>query len=295
MTFQETQRLRLGIPKGSLQESTLTLFARAGFNIVVNGRSYFPTCNDEEIAPVLLRAQEIPRYVADGVLDAGITGHDWVVENKVDVIEVAELVYAKQSMRPVRWVLAVHENDEAKSVRDLEGKTIATEVVNITRDYLASHGVNAKVEFSWGATEVKVPHLVDAIVDVTETGSSLRENNLRIVDTVLESTTRLIANRESMRDEVKSRKIEDLAILLQGAIRAWGRVLLRMKVPQDRLPAVLGALPLDPEPDVYAPDKSGNVIVNAVMDKGKARRLSPELRRLGAFSLVEFAVNQLID
>ena len=219
--------MRLGIPKGSLQESTLTLFARAGFNIVVNGRSYFPTCDDEGIAPVLLRAQEIPRYVADGVLDAGITGHDWVVENKVDVVEIAELVYAKQSMRPVRWVLAVHENNEAKSVRDLEGKTIATEVVNITRDYLASHGVNAKVEFSWGATEVKVPHLVDAIVDVTETGSSLRENNLRIVDTVLESTTRLIANREAMRDEVKSRKIEDLAILLQGAIRAWGRVLLR--------------------------------------------------------------------
>ncbi|HQP99315.1 MAG TPA: ATP phosphoribosyltransferase [bacterium] len=295
MTFQDTQRLRLGIPKGSLQESTMTLFARAGFNITVNGRSYFPTCDDEEIAPVLLRAQEIPRYVADGVLDAGITGHDWVVENKVDVIEVAELVYAKQSMRPVRWVLAVHENDEAKSVRDLEGKTIATEVVNITRDYLASHGVNAKVEFSWGATEVKVPHLVDAIVDVTETGSSLRENNLRIVDTVLESTTRLIANRESMRDEVKSRKIEDLAILLQGAIRAWGRVLLRMKVPQDRLPAVLAALPPDPEPDVYAPDRSGNVIVNAVMDKGDARRLSPELRRLGAYSLAEFAVHQLID
>ena len=273
----------------------MTLFARAGFRISVNGRSYFPQCDDEEIAPVLLRAQEIPRYVADGVLDAGITGRDWVVENKVDVIEVADLVYAKQSMRPVRWVLAVHEDSDIDSVEDLEGKTIATEVVNITKDYLASHGVNAKVEFSWGATEVKVPYLVDAIVDVTETGTSLRENKLRIVDTVLESTTKLIANREAMRSESKARKIEDLAMLLEGAMRAWGKVLLRMKVPKEKLSAVLAVLPGERQADVYASDAARNVLVDAVIKERDVRRLSPELRRLGAFSLAEFAIHKLID
>ncbi len=295
MTFEDQKRVRLGVPKGSLQESTLTLFSRAGFQISVNGRSYFPRCDDEEIAPVLMRAQEIPRYVGDGVLDAGITGHDWVVENKVDVIEVVDLVYAKQSMRPVRWVLAVHEDSSIQSVQDLEGKTIATEVVNITKDYLASHGVSAKVEFSWGATEVKVPYLVDAIVDVTETGTSLRENNLRIVETVLESTTKLIANRKSMRDPEKARKIDDLSVLLQGAIRAWGRVLLRMKVPQDKLSTVLDFLPSERPADVYASDVGGNVMVDVVMKERDVRRLSPELRRLGAFSLAEFDVHKLID
>lgn len=295
MSFEDRERLRLGVPKGSLQEATIALFGRAGFQISVNGRSYFPRCDDEEIAPVLLRAQEIPRYVADGVLDAGVTGWDWVVESKVDVVEVAELIYAKQSMRPVRWVLAVHEDSDIRSVSDLEGKTIATEVVNITKDYLASHGVNAKVEFSWGATEAKVPYLVDAIVDVTETGTSLRENKLRIVDTVLESTTRLIANREAMRSPAKANKIEDLSLLLQGAIRAWGKVLLRMRVPKERLSAVLAVLPSERSADVYLPEESGIAVVDAVVKATDVRRLSPELRRLGAFSLAEFAVHRLID
>jgi ATP phosphoribosyltransferase len=295
MPFSEKSKLRFGLPKGSLQDATLALLEKAGYRFMVNSRSYYPQSDDEEIAPVLLRAQEIPRYVADGALDAGITGWDWVIECKVDVVVVADLIYAKQSFRPVKWVLAVYEDAPIQSVYDLEGKIIATEVVNITKDYLASHGVNARVEFSWGATEVKVPHLADAVVEVTETGASLRANKLRIVDTILTSTTKLIANREAMRDERKSRKIEDIAVLLKGAIAAWGKVLLRIRIPEAKLASALKIIASERQPTVYGADTDGNVVVDAVVKEREVRRLTPELRRLGALSLTEFAVNKIID
>jgi ATP phosphoribosyltransferase len=295
MPFSEKSKLRFGLPKGSLQDATLALLEKAGYRFMVNSRSYYPQSDDEEIAPVLLRAQEIPRYVADGALDAGITGWDWVIECKVDVVVVADLIYAKQSFRPVKWVLAVYEDAPIQSVYDLEGKIIATEVVNITKDYLASHGVNARVEFSWGATEVKVPHLADAVVEVTETGASLRANKLRIVDTILTSTTKLIANREAMRDERKARKIEDIAVLLKGAIAAWGKVLLRIRIPEGKLASALKIIASERQPTVYGADTQGNVVVDAVVQEKDVRRLTPELRRLGALSLTEFAVNKIID
>jgi ATP phosphoribosyltransferase len=295
MPFAEKNKLRFGLPKGSLEEATLALLEKAGYRFIVNSRSYFPQSDDEDIAAVLLRAQEIPRYVADGALDAGITGWDWVIECNVDVVVVADLIYAKQSMRPVKWVLAVHEDSPIRSVYDLEGKIIATEVVNITKDYLASHGVNARVEFSWGATEVKVPYLADAVVEVTETGASLRANKLRIVDTILQSTTKLIANREAMRDEWKARKVDDIAMLLKGAIEAWGKVLLRISIPQEKLESALKIIAAARQPTVYAADAEGNVVVDAVVKERDVRRLTPELRRLGALSLTEFSVNKIID
>ncbi|MEA2063518.1 MAG: ATP phosphoribosyltransferase, partial [Gemmatimonadota bacterium] len=217
-------KLKIGLPKGSLQESTLDLFRKAGYDFSVSQRSYFPSIDDPDLEAMLIRAQEMARYVQDGVFDAGLTGKDWIMENSAEVVEVAELVYAKQSMRPVRWVLAVPNDSIIQSVKDLEGKKIATEVVNIARSYLEKNGVSAEVEFSWGATEAKVPELVDAIIEVTETGSSLRANNLRIVETVLESTTRLIANKTSWADPVRREKIENIALMLTGAIEAQGKV-----------------------------------------------------------------------
>ena len=222
--------IKIGLPKGSLQEATFELFRKAGYNFGVSERSYFPSIDDPELEAMLIRAQEMARYVQDGVFDAGLTGHDWIVENEADVVEVADLVYAKRSMRPVRWVLAVLIDSDIKTVKDLEGKRIATEVVNIARKYLKSNGVNAEVEFSWGATEAKVPELADAIIEVTETGSSLRANNLRIVETVLESTTRLIANKQSWADSAKREKIENIALMLKGAIAAEaGRAFARQR------------------------------------------------------------------
>src|SRR6202030_4362787 len=236
-------KLKLGIPKGSLENATVDLFRRAGFQITTNSRSYFPAIDDPEIECMLIRAQEMARYVEDGVLDAGLTGRDWVQENEAQVHTVADLIYAKQSFGKVRWVLAVPESAPVKSVKDLEGKIIATELVATTKRYLAANGVSAKVEFSWGATEVKPPVLADAIVEVTETGSSLRANNLRIIETVLESNTQLIANVDSWRDEWKSRKMEDIRMLLEGAINALGRVGLMLNVEKVNLPAVLCILP----------------------------------------------------
>ncbi|OGW19789.1 MAG: ATP phosphoribosyltransferase, partial [Nitrospinae bacterium RIFCSPLOWO2_12_FULL_47_7] len=231
--------LKLGIPKGSLEEATVKLFAKAGYNITIKSRSYFPSIDDDEIECMLIRAQEIPRYVADGVLDAGLTGKDWVMENRVDVVEVADLIYSKQSSRPVRWVLAVPNDSPIKSAKDLQGKRIATEAVNMTTDYLKKFGVTAHVEFSWGATEVKAPKLVDAIVEITETGSSLRANNLRIVDTIMESTTKFIMNKAAHKDEWKLNKVDRLVLMLKGAMAANGKVGIMMNVPKSKLSAIM--------------------------------------------------------
>ena len=245
-----TNILKLGIPAGSLQEATAELFRRAGYKITFSSRSYYPTIDDDEIECLLIRAQEMARYVQNGVLDAGLTGYDWIMENEADVHEVAELVFSKVSRRPVRWVLCVPEDSPIKSVKDLQGKRIATEAVGMTTRYLAKHGVTAEVEFSWGATEVKPPKLADAIVEVTETGSSLRANNLRILDEVLKSTTRFIANHRSYADPWKKQKIDDIALMLQGAMAAEGKVGLMMNVPRDRLKNVLSLLPALQKPTI---------------------------------------------
>src|SRR5271167_511667 len=247
---EQIVKLKLGIPKGSLENATIDLFRRAGFNIVTSSRSYFPAIDDPEIECMLIRAQEMARYVEDGVLDAGLTGRDWVEENEAKVENVADLIYAKQSFGKVRWVLAVPEASPFQSVQDLEGKIIATELVAATRRYLARNGVSAKVEFSWGATEVKPPELADAIVEVTETGSSLRANKLRIIETVLESNTQLIANKTSWQDDWKRAKLEDLKLLLDGAINALGKVGLMLNVRKDCLPVVLGILPALKKPTI---------------------------------------------
>ena len=235
--------LKLGIPKGSLEEATVKLFGRAGYNIRIKSRSYFPSIDDDEIECMLIRAQEIARYVADGVLDAGLTGKDWILENRADVEEIAPLVYSKVSARPVRWVLAVPNDSTIQSVKDLQGKRIATEVVNLTTDWLKDNGVTAHVEFSWGATEVKAPKLVDAIVEVTETGSSLKANNLRIVDTLMESTTRFIMNKEASQDKWKRNKVDRLVVMLQGAMAANGRVGLMLNAPKQNLDAIINIFP----------------------------------------------------
>ncbi len=287
--------LKLGIPAGSLQEATAELFRRAGYKITFNSRSYYPTIDDEEIDCLLIRAQEMARYVEDGVLDAGLTGHDWVVETGADVHEVAELVFSKVSRRPVRWVLCVPEDSPVRAVKDLQGKRIATEAVGLTRSYLARHGVEAKVEFSWGATEVKPPKLADAIVEVTETGSSLRANNLRIVDEVLQSTTRFIANRRSYAETWKKQKIDDIALMLRAAIAAEGKVGLMMNVPRDNLQKVLTLLPALQQPTVSDLADSDWVDVNTVLDESVVRQIIPRLKAAGARGIVEYPLTKLID
>lgn len=245
-----TQRkLKLGIPKGSLENATIDLFKKAGFNINASSRSYFPSCDDPELECMLIRAQEMARYVDDGVLDAGLTGFDWIQESGADVVKIADLVYSKASFGKVRWVLAVPESSPVQSVKDLEGKIIATELVEATRKYLAANGVTAKVEFSWGATEVKPPHLADAIVEVTETGSSLRANKLRIVEELFSSNTQLIANKTAAADEWKAQKLSDMKMLLEGAIAALGKVGLMLNVEREHLEDVLGILPALKNPD----------------------------------------------
>lgn len=286
--------LKLGLPKGSLQESTIKLFAKAGYHFSVSDRSYFPSIDDEEISAILIRAQEMARYVDDGVFDVGLTGKDWIVENNADVIEVADLVYAKQSRRPVRWVLAVAEKSNIKSVKDLEGKRIATEVVNITQKYLKEHGVSADVEFSWGATEVKVPDLVDAIVEVTETGSSLRANKLRIIDTVLTSTTKLIANKHSWKNAWKKEKIENMAILLKSAIAAEERVGLKMNVKKDHLEKILKILPSITSPTISHLKDENWVALETIIEETIVRKIIPELLRNGATGIIEYPLNKVI-
>ena len=287
-------KLKLGIPKGSLQQSTIDLFYNAGYKITVSPRSYFPSIDDDEIECMLIRAQEMARYVESGVLDAGITGHDWVVENDADVIELKELQYAKATLNVVRWVLAVPEDSPIQSVKDLEGKTISTEVVNITKKYLEKHGVNAKVEFSYGATEVKVPHLADAIVEITETGSSLRANKLRIVDTVLETTTMFIVNKDAYKDEWKRKKIERILIMLEGALKAKTRVGLMMNAPKENLDNILKLFP-DKNPTISTLADENWVDILVIFRKERVRELIPKLKELGVNSIVEFPLNKFIE
>lgn len=288
------KKLKLGLPKGSLEEATVSIFKKAGFKISIRSRSYFPAIDDDEIECMLLRAQEMSRYVEDGVLDAGLTGLDWILENESDVQEVANLVYAKQGMRSVRWVLAVPEDSPIKSVADLQGKKIATEAVNLTRRFLEKNGVSAKVEFSWGATEVKPPQLVDAIVDITETGTSLRANKLRIVEELLTSTTRLIANRDSWRDPWKREKLENIAILLQGAIKAESFVGLMVNVEEQNLQAVLDLLPSLQKPTISRLSDDSWFDVMVVLEEKEVRDLIPRLKRSGATGIVEFPLNKIV-
>ena len=287
-------KLKLGIPKGSLENATIDLFRRAGFNITTSSRSYFPAIDDPEIECMLIRAQEVARYVEDGVLDAGLTGSDWVEECEARVVTVANLIYAKQSFGKVRWVLAVPEASPFRSVQDLEGKVIATELVATTRRYLAAHGVRAKVEFSWGATEVKPPELADAIVEVTETGSSLRANKLRILETVLESNTQLIANLDSWQDEWKRRKLEDLRMLLESAINALGKVGLMLNVHRDDLAAVLEVLPALKKPTISHLSDEEWLAVNTILDESTVRHIIPRLKKAGAQGIVEYPLNKIV-
>jgi ATP phosphoribosyltransferase len=286
--------LRLGIPKGSLQDATIELLGRAGWKVAVSSRSYVPSIDDPEIDCLLVRAQEMARYVESGALDAGITGHDWVAETQADVLELAELVYAKQRLARVRWVLAVPEDSAILTPKDLEGKVIATEVVGITKNYLAKHGVSAKVEFSWGATEVKVPQLADAIVEVTETGSSLRANRLRILDTVLESTTVFIMNRNAAKDEAKREKAENLVLMLQGAIAAATRVGLMLNVRREDLATVLAVLPALKNPTISTLSDSEWVAVNTIIEEAVVRQILPKLKAAKAQGIVEYPLNKIV-
>jgi ATP phosphoribosyltransferase len=287
-------KLKLGIPKGSLENATIDLFRRAGFNITTSSRSYFPAIDDPEIECMMIRAQEMARYVEDGVLDAGLTGRDWIEEIEANVHAVADLIYAKQSFGKVRWVLAVPETSPFQSVKDLEGKIIATELVATTRRYLAKNGVAAKVEFSWGATEVKPPVLADAIVEVTETGSSLRANKLRIVETVLESNTQLIANVDSWKDAAKRRKVEDIRLLLDGAINALGRVGLMLNVRKECLPAILDILPALKKPTISNLSDDEWVAVHTILEEITVRNIIPRLKEAGGQGIVEYPLNKIV-
>ncbi|MBI2842545.1 MAG: ATP phosphoribosyltransferase [Armatimonadetes bacterium] len=287
-------KLKLALPKGSLQEATFGLLKRAGFDFRASTRSYHPTCDDQEIEATLLRAQEIPRYVEAGVLDAGITGYDNIMECGSDVQEICELHYSKATALPYRWVLAVPKDSSITGPADLEGKRVATELVNVTKRYLERHGVNAEVEFSWGATEVKVPELVDAIVEGTETGSTLKAHGLKIIDTLLESTTRFIANKDSWQDEWKRHKMENIAMLLQAALNAEGLVGLKMNVERASLNTVLGILPALKNPTMSPLSDEGWVALEIIVEGKTVRDLIPSLRRAGATGIVEYPLNKVI-
>jgi ATP phosphoribosyltransferase len=288
-------KLRIGIPKGSLQQATIQLFADAGFKIYENGRSYFPGTDDPELECMLIRAQEMSRYVEHGALDAGLTGRDWVMENGLEVVTISDLVYAKQSRGKVRWVLAVPEDSPYQKPEDLAGKIIATELVNVTRCYFEKRGIPVKsVDFSWGATEVKVPILADAIVEVTETGSSLRANRLRIIETVLESNTQLIANTSAYQDAWKRQKIENIALMLQGAMEAAGRVGLMLNIRKDDLKNVLAVLPALQRPTISALSDDGWVAVNTVIEERTARDVIPRLKAAGGSGIVEYPLNKVV-
>jgi ATP phosphoribosyltransferase len=289
------KKLKLGIPKGSMEESTIKWFDKAGYQISISERSYFPRINDDDIDIMLVRPQEMAYpYVQKGVLDAGLTGEDWIRERNAEVIEVAELVYSKQLSRPARWVLAVKNESDIKSVKDLEGKTISTELVEVTKAYLAKSGVSANVEFSYGATEVKVPYLADAIVELTETGSSLRANNLRIIDTVLVSTAKLIANKEAWEDKWKRKKLENIAMLLRGALVAESKVGLKMNISKDNLDALLKVLPSMRNPTISSLSDDGWYAVDTVTDEAVVRDLIPELKHVGAQDIIEYPLNKVI-
>ena len=286
--------LKLGIPKGSLEEATVKLFGKAGYDIKIKSRSYFPSIDDDEIECMLIRAQEIPRYVADGVLDAGLSGKDWIQENRVDVVEIANLVYSKASTRPVRWVLCVPNDSPIKSVKELQGKRSATEAVNMTVDYLKKHGVTANVEFSWGATEVKAPKLVDAIVEITETGNSLRANNLRIVDTIMESNTQFIMNKEAYKDEWKKNKVDRLVLMLKSAMAAIGKVGLMMNVPKASLDKIMKILPPGKKPTIAELSDNDWVDLSVILEEKLVREIAPDLKTAGAEDIVEFSLNKII-
>ncbi len=294
MVHRATQdKLVLGIPKGSLQDSTLSLFASAGYNIQVSSRSYFPAIDDDRISVIMFRAQEMSRYVEDGIVDVGLTGHDWVVENGSDVITVAELVYSKQKLAPARWVLCVPEESGVQNVKELEGGVIATELVNVTKKYFADKGVNVKVEFSWGATEVKA-RLLDGIVDITETGSSLKANKLRVLDTIMTTATRLIANKSAMTIDWKRDKIENIAILLKGAIDAREKVGLKMNVPRSSLSAVTAILPSEKSPTVSPLADGEWVALEVIVPERIERELVPQLKRAGATGIITYPLNKVI-
>ena len=286
--------LKLGLPKGSLQESTLKLFRKAGYHVGVSSRSYYPVFDDLEISSMLIRAQEMARYVEDGHLDCGLTGRDWVLEQNADVVEVAELLYAKEGFRPVRWVIAVPVDSKIKTVKDLDGKRIATELVGFTKRYLKSRGVRAEVDFSWGATEVKAPRLADAIVELTETGTSLKANNLRIVEVMIESTTRFIANKDAWQDKWKKRKMENIALLLQGALSAEEKVGLKMNVPEKEFRKVLSLLSAMHSPTVSALSDTGWYAIDVVIDEKIVRDIIPRLKSAGASGIVEYPLNKVI-
>lgn len=290
------QKLKLGLPKGSLSEATLKMFAKAGFNVAVGSRSYIPSIDDPEIDPIMLRAQEMSRYVEDGVLDCGITGNDWILENQSQVLRLQDLAYAKQSMNPVRWVLAVPQEAAVRCVGDLDGKRIATELVSVTRDFLKKHKVKAEVEFSWGATEVKVAAgLVDAIVELTETGSSLRAHKLKELATVCVSTTQFITNKQAWRDAWKRKKMDSILLLLKGAIDAEGRVGLKMNVRRAGLKQLLRHLPALRKPTISALSDKAWVAVETVIEEKLVRRIIPELKKAGAEGIVEYSLNKLIQ
>ena len=293
MVDKREDKLALGIPKGSLQESTLDLFQRAGYDIHVSARNYFPTIDDDRISVIMFRAQEMSRYVEDGVLDVGLTGYDWVRENGSDVVEVAELIYAKQKLRAVRWVLAVPAESTVQKPEDLEGGIIATELVNVTRKYFADKGIDVKVEFSWGATEVKA-RLIDGIVDVTETGSSLQANDLRVIDTLMTSSTRLIANHHAMEIDWKRRMIENIALLLKGAIDARQKVGLKMNVPRAALEEVTKVLPAEKSPTISSLHDEAWVAIEVIVEEKIERELVPQLKRAGATGIITYPLNKVI-
>ena len=287
-------KLKIGLPKGSLQDATFAMLKKAGWDFHVNSRSYMPSCDDDEIDALLVRPQEIPRYVADGILDTGLTGKDWIVDSGADVLEVADLSYNKATLRPLRVVVAVKEDSDIREAKDLEGKRISTEYVNLTKRWLESKGVSAQVEFSWGACEVKVPQLADAIVVNTETGSSLRMHDLRVVETILESTARLIANKQSWQDKWKRNKIENLAMLMQGALNAEQLVGLKMNVPREKLKDVVAILPALKKPTLSPLSDECWVAVEIIVEEKVSRDLIPRLRRAGAEGLVEYPLNKVV-
>ncbi len=286
--------LRIGLPKGSLQESTLKLFRKAGYHISVSGRSYYPVFDDAEVEAMLIRAQEMARYVENGILDCGLTGYDWIREQNADVKEVAELNYAKEGLRPVRWVIAVPNESRIRTIKDLNGKRIATELVGFTKRYLKAKKIRAEVDFSWGATEVKPPHLADAIVELTETGSSLRANNLRIVETILESSTRFISNKKAWQNAWKRQKMENLVMLLKGALAAEEKVGMKMNVRQTDLKRVLSLLPAMHSPTISLLSDEGWYDLDVVIDEKKVRELIPKLKKAGASGIVEYQLNKVI-
>lgn len=286
--------LKLGLPKGSLQESTIKLFKKAGYNISIDSRSYYPSFDDAEVESMLIRAQEMARYVDDGVLDAGLTGKDWILEQNADVYEVAELNYAKEGLRPVKWVIAVPNNSKIKKIKDLKGKRIATELVGFTKKYLKSKGIQAEVDFSWGATEVKPPYLADAIVELTETGSSLRANNLRIIDTILISSTRFIANKKAWKDKWKRRKMENIVLLLRGALAAEEKVGLKMNVPQKSFKRIMSLLSAMHSPTISQLSDKGWFALEVMLDEKIVRDIIPKLKSAGASGIIEYPLNKVI-